>query len=179
MEKINIKSNKTVRKKVKELYHQAFPKEELMPWTIIRIINMRKGADVSAYMDGDIFCGFTHTYVVDDMLFVLYFAVDSELRGKGYGSKILTTLKELNPNKTITLNIEPIDENAVNIEQRKNRLLFYQKNGFYDTGYMAKDIGGYFTVLSSNEKFDAQTFEKLFHKLTLGLMRADVKKKSI
>lgn len=176
MEKINIKDDKIAREKVKALYFEAFPKEELMPWWLIRLINHRKGAEVCAYMDGDIFCGFTHTYAVDDMIFLLYFAVDDKIRGKGYGSKILTMLKEINPNKTITLNAEPLDENAENIEQRKKRLLFYKKNGFYDTSYMAKDIGGYFSVLSTNEKLDVETFTKLFSKLTFGLMQADVKK---
>lgn len=174
MEKINIKNDKTVRKKVKKLYYEAFPKEELMPWWSTRLVNYRKGADVSAYMENDVLCGFTSTYLVDEMLFLLYFAVDSDLRGKGYGSQILTMLKEANPNKTITLNIERLDENATNIDERKKRLLFYEKNGFYDTGYISKDLGGYFIILSTNEKLDVEAFIKNFKKLNLGLIKADV-----
>lgn len=179
MKKVNIKSSKTIRNKVKELYYQAFPKEELIPWWLVKMMNRRKGADVSAYMDNDIFCGFTYTYTIDEMLFVFYFAVNDELRGKGYGSKILTMLKEENPEKTITLNIEPLEENAINIEQRRKRFSFYKKNGFYDTGYSVTDIGGDFTALSTRDDFDVETYRKLFRRLTLGLMRVDVKKRKL
>jgi ribosomal protein S18 acetylase RimI-like enzyme len=61
---------------------------------------------------------------------VLYLAVDGSLRGKGYGSRVLSQIKAEKPGQRTVLNIEPLDEKAPNAEQRRKRLAFYERNGF-------------------------------------------------
>ena len=96
------------------------------------------------------------------MAFVLYLAVNGEERGKGYGSQILDILKSAYVDKAIVLNIEPIDENAPNAEQRKSRLRFYNRNGsrLCTTTY-AQDFGDYVAfMLLANEKEKAELYAK-------------------
>lgn len=173
------KVTRATKGKVKELYKTAFPKEERLPWWIMKLFCKRKNADVAVYMDGDKFCGFTHIYETEKMAFVLYLAVNGEERGKGYGSQILDILKSAYVDKAIVLNIEPIDENAPNAEQRKSRLRFYNRNGFFDTGYLVEDVGGMFTAMSNVKDFSPKEYQRLFKALSFNFWKAKVIKKDI
>ena len=71
-------------------------------------------------------------YIVfdEDIVFVFYFAVQSDVRGMGYGSQILDNLKSLYPHRRFILNIEEPDEGSDNHEQRRKRKQFYLRNVF-------------------------------------------------
>lgn len=173
---IDASQNKEARKKVKALYLSAFPKEELVPFWIMRLVSKRRGIKITAYYDGDRFCGFTHSVEVDGLYFVTFFAVDSDLRGSGYGSAILSLLKE--QGKPIALNVEPLTDDAPNREERKNRLAFYYKNGFFDTDYNVKEIGGVFRILSTKQELNVKDYKKVFRKMSFGFWNVKVMKHS-
>ena len=97
--------------------------------------------DFLAYYDDDKFVGFTYLITEGDLTFIQYIAVDSTLHSKGYGSAILSQIKALYPNNRIALNLEMLDENAENTEQRIKRRAFYDKNGYEDTGIIT-DVHG-------------------------------------
>jgi GNAT superfamily N-acetyltransferase len=150
----------------KALYHSAFPKEERLPWWLLRLNACRQGIDLTAFTDGDVFCGFTASVTVEDLHFLLFFAIDDGLRGKGYGSAILQKLQK--EHKTVVLNVELLDPAADNFGQRKRRFAFYRRNGFYDTGYHVWEVGGKFRVLSTDPVLDVPQYKKIFRKLSLG-----------
>ena len=170
--KKDINTDSALRRKAKALYMTAFPKEERVPWWLLRLHSYRQGIDLTAWVDGDVFCGFTASVTVQGLHFVLFFAIDQDLRGKGYGSAILSAIKEAHG--TVALNVEPLTEDAPNYEQRKNRFGFYEKNGFVDTGYHVWEVGGMFRVLSTAAELDVPTYQKVFLKLTLGLWKVRV-----
>lgn len=174
LQKIDAATDVAVLAKVKNLYHTAFPKEERIPWPLVRLSAMRRGVDLTAFLDGDTFCGFTYSVTTDDLHFLLFFAVDDTLRSKGYGSAILSMLKE--EYGTVVLNIEPFVDDAPNLPERKHRYGFYRHNGFYDTGYHVWEVGGMFRVLSTKEDLDIPSYQKVFLKLTLGLWKVKVLK---
>lgn len=151
----------------KALYQTAFPKEERLPWWILRLNARRKGVDLSAFVEGDVFCGFTASVTVEDLHFLLFFAIDEGKRGMGYGSAILRMLQERY--KTLVLNVELLDPAAENYEQRKRRFAFYQRNGLVDTHYHVWEVGGKFRVLSTDPVLDVPQYKKIFKKLTLGV----------
>ena len=161
---------------IKNLYLTAFPKEELLPWWILRLMTLPQGVELTGYYDKDRFCGFTHTTVSGDILFVMFFAVSESLRGQGYGTAILHTLRDNNPGKQIVLNVEPVDVPADNMAQRQSRMRFYSKNGFYDTGYNIAEVGGIFRVLSTNPALDTKAYLQVFAKLSCGLWRPKITK---
>lgn len=161
---------------VKRLYYTAFPKEEQLPWWLLRLWSALKRGELTAYYNDAAFCGFTFTATKGNILYVMFFAVDSNVRGQGYGSAILDYLKQSNPGKTILLNVELLDETAANIHQRIKRMAFYKKNGFYDTGFHIREVGGVFLVLSNTAEMDAEAYQRVFLKLSYGFWKPAITK---
>ena len=175
MTAINYK-NAPNRGQIKKLYQTAFPKEELLPWWLVRLLTIQKCVNLTGYYSGETFAGFTFTATAGNILFILFFAVEENSRGKGFGSEILQYLKDCNPGKTIVLNVEPVDERAENNDQRIRRMAFYKKNGFYDTGYNIREVGGVFRVLATAPELDTAAYGKVFRKMSLGLWRPEMTK---
>ena len=70
-------------------------------------------------LDNNEFLGLVYTISTKKLVYVFFLAVTEENRSKGYGSKILDKIKEMNPQKIVTLAIEDTeDENANNLEER-------------------------------------------------------------
>ena len=156
-----------LRKQARALYHTACPKEERLPWWLLRLNARRSGIDLTAFLDGDTFCGFTASVTADRMHFLLFFAIPDDLRGRGYGSAILSRLRQTY--ETVTLNVELLDPKADNFEQRKRRFAFYRKNGFFDTGFHVWEVGGKFRVLGTDPQLDVAAYKNIFKKLSLRL----------
>ena len=154
-------------KAVSLLQKTAFPESEQMPLVIMHILALRKGIDYTAYYDGCLFCGITYTVVTRMDVFVLYLAVDDAVRSKGYGSEILSLLKEKYPDKQISLNVEPPDKEADNIEQRIKRIAFYERNGFLLTGYRAKDFSHEYLIMSTAHNFKIEGYKGALNKLSM------------
>lgn len=174
---LTYKKWKTVPDKtaVKRLYHSAFPKEEQMPWWLLRMFSLRKDMGITAFYDEDRFCGMTVSVGVEEYLFILFFAVAEDCRGKGYGSEILSLLKRENPQRPIVLNVEPLDDAAENAAQRVSRMRFYNRNGFFDTGYNIDEVGGTFRVMS-NAALNPQAYLGVFKRLSYGLWKPYLRK---
>ena len=174
LRKIDAATDKAVLNQVKRLYHSAFPKEERIPWPLVRLSTLRAGVDLTAFLEGNTFCGFTYSVTCGDLHFLLFFAVAEDLRSQGYGSAILSLLKA--EYGTVVLNIEPFTDDAPNLPERKHRYGFYRHNGFYDTGYHVWEVGGMFRVLSTEQNLDIPSYQQLFLKLTMGVWKVRVEK---
>lgn len=170
--KKDINQDRVLRRKAKALYITAFPKDERVPWWLLRLHGCRPGIELTAWMDGEVFCGFTASVTVDGLHFVLFFAIEPGLRGKGYGSAILSAIKE--EYGTVALNVEPLIETAPDYAQRQKRFAFYKRNGVVDTGYHVWEVGGKFRVLSTEAELDVPRYQKVFLKLTWGLWKVRV-----
>lgn len=164
------------RRAVRALYASAFPKEERLPFFALRALTVREGCNITAYYDGDTFCGFTYDAVKGNILYLMFFAVNGELRGKGYGSAILSYLKEQHPGKSIVLNVEMPDERADNYAERVRRIRFYERNGFSDTGCNIDEVGGTFRILSTARDFDPDAYLAVFRWLSFGAWRPKITK---
>lgn len=164
------------RKAIRQLYHTAFPKEEQMPWGLVRLLSLRRGISVDGYYHGDCLCGFTFSASTDDTLFILFLAVPDGLRGQGWGSALLQQLKNTYPNHTIVLNVEPLDSAAENYAQRLERMRFYEKNGFFDTQYDIDEVGGTFRVLSTRPELDVAAYLRVFRKLSYGFWKPYIRR---
>ena len=170
----NIHHNKKWGKAAKDLYLSAFPKEERLPWWILWCNSLRPGIDLTAWTDNGEFCGFTYSVTVNGLHFLLFFAVEENRRGMGYGSAILSQLKETYG--TVVLNVEPLIPEAPNYPQRLSRFAFYEKNGFHDTEYDVWEVGGKFRILSTDPHLQVALYKQLFKKLTFGVWNVKVRK---
>lgn len=174
MQAVDILKNQSLAEQARMLYLEAFPKEERIPWWLLKLNSRRRDIDLTAWMEGDTFCGLTASVTENDLHFLLFFAVAQPLRGQGYGTKILTQLR--NTYETVILNVELLDEAASNYTQRLSRFAFYGKNGFLDTGYHVWEIGGEFRVLSTRQELDEIAYKRIFKKLSFGVWNVKLEK---
>ena len=151
------------------LYRRAFPEQEQYPVTMLKILQRRKDISAVTFVEDNQFVGLLYFTETAETIFVLFLAVDDTLRSGGYGSKILTWLKEYADGRPICLNIEPEDPEADNAEQRRRRIAFYRKNGIVPTGYYLGAQGQVYAACSSAEKFDPEAYRKAMARLSLGL----------
>lgn len=179
LKKVPVSSNLAEYEEIKSLFYRAFPKIEQLPMWLLRALTIRKTIDFLAYYDDNSLCGISYTVNSDDLVFVFYLAVNDKIRSKGYGSAILQCIKDSFLNKVIALNIEPLDIDSDNYNQRVRRYQFYLKNGFIDTKYQMKDSHGCYQILATTDTFSVDDYKKVFKQLSLGFYSPQVNKQMI
>ena len=144
------------KRKIKGIYYESFPSKERMPWVMMLFLSMLPTTKFKAIYDDEKLCGFIYFGVLGKHVFVMFFAVDSELRNCGYGSKILSELKERYPKKTIVVTIEPTVNTSLDIRGRRKQ--FYIRNNFAETGCFIKSFGDLQEILVCGGTFNRKTF---------------------
>ena len=156
----------TKGKELKELYESAFPKNERIPWNEMMRLIGEMHLDFTAYYDGDTFVGFTIVYPRLLFNWLWYFAVQEELRGKGYGQQMLGQLIEQYKGQTFVFDMESPRQECDNSEQRKRRHAFYLRNGFKDTHVYRSYDGLEMTIMMLGEgTFTLQDWENMTNEL--------------
>ena len=115
---------------VKALYESAFPANERIP--IKHLLDDKIKREFWAFFDRDTFCGFSNSISHGDITNIVYFAVEPELRSRGYGSQILQAIRRQHPDTRLVVDIEVEEDskNAEELERRNRRREFYTRNGF-------------------------------------------------
>ena len=114
---------------VQRLYERAFPFNERKP--LGPLLRDKTGrSQVLSFFDGEVFCGFACLLNDEDITHIIYFAIDEDLRGKGYGSLALELTERQFPQNRFIVDIEADDPSAGNEFQRQKRRAFYLKNGY-------------------------------------------------
>lgn len=161
---IEIHSGNADDRALRELYQTAFPAEEQIPYDeLIHLLDVMD-IDYTAYYDGDMLVGLTMVLRLPRYNWGWYFAVREELRSKGYGQAILTSvLDKYRTQQPFVIDIEsPLQPDAPNPEQRNRRHAFYLRNGLKDTGANRTYSGITFTIMSSSdEPFTQQDYEDI------------------
>lgn len=137
---------------VKEIYMEAFPKQERKPFFILKHSVKKGKAKVFTAMDGEVLLGFVVAIPYKDMVMVDYLAVSSKIRSRGTGSFLMQQICNYFYNKKIVLLIERLDEIAENAEQRIARRRFYLKNGFTSSDIFVEGEGGEMEILNFGDK---------------------------
>lgn len=154
--------------RIKKLFETSFPKNERYPLWLLAARAACKDADFLAYYDESVFCGITYTVRTENTLFVLYIAVNDEIRSKGYGTAILSQVVKLAEGRQVVLNVEDPDPAAENNGQRERRVSFYKRNGFYDTGYRLIEKILTHQVMCNKEDFSPDGYTAALKKLSCG-----------
>ncbi|WP_417333009.1 GNAT family N-acetyltransferase [Halarcobacter sp.] len=119
---IENKKNKYFKKAWK-LYLDSFPEIERRTLEEQEEILTDKNFKMTCYVEDEVLISIVFYWKISSYTFLEHFAVNSELRGQSFGSKILQ--KFINDKKNIVLEIEPIVD-----EITQKRLKFYKKFGF-------------------------------------------------
>lgn len=152
-------------KRVKKIYYSSFPKEERFPIFLLMFNLLKKSCKLYTLIDKENVVGFIYCITYENMIFILYLAVDESSRGKGYGKYLLRKFTQENKEKDIYLNIDKIDEKFSDIDIRKKRLKFYTENGFYLTDYLSLEENVDFNILSTRKNIDVIKYKKLDEKI--------------
>ena len=164
---IDFREKKESREAVKALYETAFPKDEKVPYLLLRLLAGKRNVRFYGIYEEDSFVGLTYLICQKDLVFLFYFAVNDQVRGQGYGSRILRALQKRYGNQKILLSIEPVDENSDNYAQRVKRKEFYQRNGFFDLNYTIQEADVEYEMLCwsrDGSGVDKETYLKLIRR---------------
>ena len=148
--------------KIESLYKDAFPKNERAPLWFLRHKAKQSNVAFNSLYDNESWIGLLYTTEYRDILLVIYLAIDASCRSGGYGTKVLTALRENHPNKRIVLNIEQIDKQADNNAQRVKRKRFYEKNGYTSTGIIVEELGQPFEMLISGGSITSEETRQVY-----------------
>ena len=161
---VEINSRSADDVELRRLYETAFPEQEQIPYDeLIHLLDLMD-IDYTAYYEGEMLVGLTMVLRLPQYNWGWYFAVREELRGKGYGQTILTSvLDKYRDRKPFVIDIEsPLQPDSPNPEQRKRRHAFYLRNGLKDTGADRTYNGITFTIMSSSDApFTQQDYEDI------------------
>ena len=157
---------------VVELMLTAFPPEERIPIRVLNLLARKKNVNFNEWYDNREFCGITYTIESKKMVFLLYFAVKEQQRSKGYGSRIIEELKRIAGDREIILNVEKPDQSAENNAQRERRIAFYERNGFYQSGFDLRIEGMDYFVFSTNAVPNKVEFNDILKKYRIGKIQA-------
>jgi len=120
---------------VADLYDFAFPKVEREKMeNIMKVSEKTDFGELSVVLDGEDRVGLLYLLFLKDLVYIYYLAIDPGHRCMGYGSEVLSMIKGMYPGRRFALGCEAPDEHANNNEERLERMRFYERNGFRDTG---------------------------------------------
>lgn len=116
-------------RRVHSLMNRAFPPNERVPLHLL-FDGGRRGAELLGFYEGEQFCGFISLLSWRNITHILYFAMEEELRGQGYGTAALELIHALKKGQRIIADLEAEDASAPNASQRGRRRRFYQRCGY-------------------------------------------------
>lgn len=176
MQIINYKFDKSIRKDIEPLYLSAFPEEERPPVNIFFEKANNSNNELLGFYDNNQFIGFTNLLFYQDICYIFFLAVSPSKRNKGYGSNILTYIKQKYTNYVLLLCYDEVDPKYSDNSTRIRRRDFYYRNGFknnkiktceyfvrYDTCYIGNhqvSFNDYLNIYISNFGDYAKDFVK-------------------
>ena len=111
------------------IYNESFPRNERRSIDHQRAAFCSDRYRLDAFVEDDRVAGLAGYWDFPDYVYIEHLAIDSGLRGGGYGSRIVRELLE-RVGKTVILEIEPVED-----EITARRLRFYEKLGFRANPY--------------------------------------------
>ena len=149
---------------VRKLNNEAFPLAERVSIDELLTYTGDQNAHLFGFYDEDLFVGFVFLIVHPRLVYISFFAVDSDLRGEGYGHQILKRLQQCYQ-RPLALEIERLDEPSDNLDQRSARLSFYEKNHFRKAKAYLEYEGLSFEILHQGERFDEEAYCDIFQQM--------------
>ncbi len=157
-----LKNNSSSFKEAKQIYFNAFPEKEQLPFGILKD-NVESGkASFSGIFSDSQLVGIIYYTRYENLVYIFYFAIDSTIQSKGYGREAMKAIRKHFANDKIILLVEEISEDAENNEQRKSRKRFYLRNGFVGSGKIMTEGGVRYEMLhSDNADVSIEEYKKV------------------
>ena len=78
---------------------------------------------------------------------------------------IRDSIKALYPDRTIILDVEKADDSADNARQRRRRIEFYRRNGFYETDQTFAMRGVRYRIMSTKADFTEKDYKAFWQNM--------------
>ncbi|MGN0513141.1 MAG: GNAT family N-acetyltransferase [Lachnospiraceae bacterium] len=165
MELINVNETPYLSQ-FKKLYEDSFPKSEKKPFAMMQKMCCEGRMEMFAIVQDECnFAGLAIFAYYEDLVLLDYFAIESEMRGKGLGSEILSAMKEKFADRRFFLEIESVFEECPDIENRKRRRKFYMTNDMKSQGYLVSLFGVEMEILSAGGEIKYEEYEALYRSI--------------
>jgi len=151
--------------KVLDLYKHAFPGAQRIPSWLLRYKLKNGKAGFSILYDQGSWIGFIYATEYKDIVFIQFLAIHESCRSNGYGSKVMASMANKHLGKRIVLNIEELDSQANNYQQRIKRKAFYEKNGFSTSGFIIHEPAERLEMLILGGKINKQEIQAMYNSL--------------
>jgi hypothetical protein len=151
--------------KVIDLYKEAFTGAQHIPAWILRYKLKNGKAGFCTLYEDDTWIGLIYTIEYKDIVFVQFLAISESFRSEGYGSKAMSSMSDMHSGKRIVLNIEALDDQAENYQQRIRRKAFYENSGFSSSGYIVKEPAERLEMLIHGGTISKEEIEAMYRDL--------------
>ncbi|CAI2592586.1 hypothetical protein AKUH4B507X_07160 [Apilactobacillus kunkeei] len=143
-----------------DLYSNSFPTNQRMNFKdLTNIANSNDSVQMLLIQLDAQNVGIIYLVDFDDQAFILYLAIDANMRGNGLGKLTIKALKSRFKDGFI-LESESILVDSANHKQRNARYRFYTNNGMIDTDLATKDSDDEFHLLTSNKYAGMDLYKK-------------------
>lgn len=173
MNKIEVKSNSDkIYPQFKRLYEESFPLAEQRTEFQQKMAFESERYRLICHEENNVLAGFISYWDFDNFIYIEHFAVNKDLRGRGYGFKIMEEFKSAT-DKILVLEIDKITD-----AQSAARLRFYKKCGFFENPHKHSHPGyGYglgecpMLILSTQRQITSEEYAKFYSDLKNLAMR--------
>lgn len=150
---------------IKRIYNDSFPIEEMLPFD--KLVSISNDTDHLFYglYDDNTLVGMNYLIVKEDMVYVLYLAISNAYQNKGYGKRAINEMLKKYSGYRISLNIEEVNPESLNYNQRLRRKNFYQFFGFESQKYLISNEGVTFETMVINGDVSYQEIRRIFDEL--------------
>ena len=91
---VGYRNNKLNRKGLKDIYKEAFPREEKIPFWMLKMLTRDGRGEFYGVYDHEELIGLVYNVYYKDIIYISYLAIDDTKRGAGYGGRILQTIQK-------------------------------------------------------------------------------------
>ncbi len=145
------------------LYDRCFPDDERIPFNhLVDTISIDR--PFYAVYDDEQLVGLVSIFLIDDLVYLSYLAVEERFRNKGIGSAIVNMVARDYPDTCIYIDIEMLDEKADNAIERTRRRDFYIRLGFVETGIFYRFYDVDYEILSIHGIVKKENLQRLLQK---------------
>ena len=111
---VGYRNNKLNRKGLKHIYKEAFPREEKIPFWMLKMLTRDGRGEFYGVYDQEELIGLVYNVYYKDIIYLSYLAIDDPKRGAGYGGRILQTITKKYSERRLFLSTTEMDTTGEN-----------------------------------------------------------------
>ena len=89
---VGYRNNKLNRKGLKDIYKEAFPREEKIPFWMLKMLTRDGRGEFYGVYDHEELIGLVYNVYYKDIIYISYLAIDDTKRGAGYRKSTVTVV---------------------------------------------------------------------------------------